>query len=182
MRTMAELAAFIQRQPEITRLLRLLDRLDLPDSWIGGGCIRRAVWDFLQGRCSTASCDDVDVIYFDSASTRWEHDKSIEASLCRIFPDASWSVKNQARMHRRNGDAPYLSSADAVWHWPETCSAIAARFVGGSIILMAPHGIDDLVNGVVRPTRAIEGRMHVYRRRITAKNWMRRWPGLTVVQ
>lgn len=45
---------------------------------------------------------------------------------------------------------------------------------------MAPHGIDDLVNGVVQPTRAIEGRMHDYRRRITAKNWMRRPARLVV--
>jgi hypothetical protein len=179
---MAELAAFIQRQPEITQLLRLLDRLDLPDSWIGGGCIRGAVWDFLRGCRTCATCDDVDVIYFDPANARQERDKRIEASLCQSCPDVSWSVKNQARMHRRNGDLPYVSSADAVWHWPETSSAIAARFTAGSIALMAPHGIDDLVNGVVRPTRAIEGRMHVYHRRITAKNWIRRWPGLTVVQ
>lgn len=47
---------------------------------------------------------------------------------------------------------------------------------------MGPHGIDDLVNGIIRPTRAIEGRMHVYHRRITAKNWRQRWPGLTVVR
>jgi hypothetical protein len=180
MKTMVQLAAFIQRQPDIARMLRLVDQLGLPDCWIAGGCIRRAVWDFLQGQRTSARCDDVDVVYF--ANAQREQDRLLEASLYRACPDVSWSVKNQARMHHRNGDTPYLNSWDAVWHWPETSSAIAARLFGESIALMAPHGIDDLVNGVVRPTRAVEARMDVYRRRIRAKNWKLRWPRLTVVQ
>lgn len=180
MRTTAELVAFIEGQSALMRLLRLLDDVGLPDSWIGGGCIRNAVWDCMQGSPTSAGCDDVDVIYFDSSDALPERDERIEASLYRLCAGASWSVKNQARMHRRNGDRPYSGSADAVWHWPETSSAIAVRSLGGRTEVIAPYGVDDLINGVVRPTQAVQARMAVYHRRIRTKDWVSRWSNLTV--
>ncbi len=181
MRRTTELGTLIQGQPRTMRLLRILEGLALPDSWIAGGHIRSTVWDFLQGYRTSARFDDVDVIYFDSLNALPDRDERVEATLRRLCSDVSWSVKNQARMHHRNGDMPYHSSADAVWHWPETSSAVAARSIGGKAVLMAPHGIDDLVNGVVRPTPAINGRMDVYRRRVMTKDWMSRWSRLTIV-
>ena len=45
-------------------------------------------------------------------------------------------------MHLRNGDAPYRDTYDAVAHWAETATAIAARSLRGRVEVMAPHGID----------------------------------------
>ena len=181
MRSTAELVAFIEGQPALMRLLRLLEDIGLPDSWIGGGFIRNAVWDFLHGSRTSAGCDDIDVIYFDSSNALPERDERIEASLCRLCTGAPWSVKNQARMHKRNGDLPYCGSADAVWHWPETSSAVAVRSLGGRAELIAPYGTDDLINGVVRPTQAVQARMAIYHRRIRTKDWASRWSNLTIL-
>lgn len=81
-------------------------------------------------------------------------------------------------MHRRNGDAPYRDAGDAVAHWPENATAVAARTVRGRITVIAPHGTDDLVRLIVRPTPAFAHKMPVYRERLAAKNWAAHWPKL----
>lgn len=82
-------------------------------------------------------------------------------------------------MHARNGHAPYADTADALWHWPETATAVAARTRAGRIEVLAPHGLADLLGLVVRPGPAYAHRPEVVRRRVHEKGWMRRWPGLT---
>ncbi|MRE47150.1 hypothetical protein GII66_24395, partial [Escherichia coli] len=49
----------------------------------------------------------------------------LEDRLRQQLPSLDWSVKNQARMHQRNGDYPYTSTRNALLHWPETATAIA---------------------------------------------------------
>jgi hypothetical protein len=46
---------------------------------------------------------------------------------------------------------------------------------------MAPHGVLDLLNLIVRPTPAFERKMDVYRERVRSKDWPARWPSLTVL-
>jgi hypothetical protein len=58
--------------------------------------------------------NDIDVIYFDSADVSRETEQEIDDRLDQLFPGQRFSVKNQARMHLRNGDSPYRSSADAM--------------------------------------------------------------------
>jgi len=176
----SKLAAFILARAEMLRALQAVARLDLPDAWIGAGFIRNAVWDALHGTGHVA-LDDADVVFFDRAHADAERDRSIEAELHRIWPQILWSVKNQARMHARNGDAPYGDTLDAVTHWPETATAIAARWRDGRLDVMAPHGCGDLFGLIVRPTPAYAGRLDIVRRRIRDKGWLLRWPRLTVV-
>ena len=94
-------------------------------------------------------------------------------------------IKNQARMHLRNDDAPYGSSAVALAHWLETPTAVAVRLNdGGRLELLAPLGTGDLLGLVIRPTphaRARKHRLAAYRARLEAKNWPARWPKLRVV-
>ncbi|MBF3222218.1 hypothetical protein HKW74_22440, partial [Pseudomonas aeruginosa] len=94
--------------------------------------------------------------------------------------EAPWSVKNQARMHLRNGDRPYRDCADALCHWAETCTAVALRLVGERLELLAPLGVDDLLALKVRPTAHFAGKPEVYRRRLREKNWTARWPLLDI--
>ena len=91
-----------------------------------------------------------------------------------LAPGIRWSVKNQARMHRRNGDAPYRDTLDAVAHWAETPTAIAARTIEGRVEVMAPYGVDDLLNLIVRPTPVFGHKMDAYRERIMAKEGLAR--------
>lgn len=179
MRDRADIVTFIQSRPEMVRLLEAVNRLGLPDVWIGAGFVRNAVWDALTLR-PPWPLNDIDVIYFDRGDRRSEHDAAIETALFRTCPDVPWTVKNQARMHERNGDAPYRDSAEAIAHWPETATAVAASFSQGRVKVIAPHGVADLLGLVVRPTPAFAAKLDVYRARIRQKNWRARWPELTI--
>lgn len=184
MRNAAEIIATIEGQPDMMRLLDAVGRLGLPDAWIGAGFIRNAVWDVLHGRrIDCTLLGDIDVVFFDPVDTRPERDAAIERDLRAACPHAApWSVRNQARMHRRNGDAPYLDTEDAVRHWPETATAVAVRSrLGGRVELIAPHGMADLLAVIVRPTPAFAAKMEICRRRVIGKGWLARWPRLTVV-
>ncbi|WP_251133986.1 nucleotidyltransferase family protein [Rhodomicrobium sp. Az07] len=161
------------------RLLEKVQALHLPDCWIGAGFVRAAVWDYLHGRLATAPTDDVDVIWFDRKRAAATVDSEIEAQLKAVEPSIDWSVKNQARMHLRNGDEPYISAKDAVSRWPETATAIALRLTDRSVEIMAPFGIDDLFSLTVRPTPAFIGeKLPIFRRRVQEKRWLERWPRL----
>jgi hypothetical protein len=182
MKSVADILGFVEGHSHIVRLLNAIDTVTSPDCWIGAGLIRNAVWDELHGICSGAVLDaDVDVVYFDSADTREYRDATIEAWLIERIPEANWSVHNQARMHVRNGDSPYLDLEDATRHWPETATAIASRMRERRVELIAPFGVDDLVNMIVRPTPTFALKIDAYRVRILAKNWKARWPRLTIV-
>jgi len=134
----------------VVRLLGFVERLDVPDAWVGAGSIRDAVWDALCG-LAPAPSRDVDVVYFDPSAPCPAADAALEARLHALDPAVPWSVRNQARMHARNGHASYADTADAMRHWPETATAVAARTRAGRIELLAPHGLADLLGLVVRP-------------------------------
>ncbi len=177
-----DLADFIEHQRHLIELLEGVRTLRLPDCWIGAGLLRNAVWDALHGISAGALRDsDVDVIYFDPIDNHPDRDRALEQHLLISLPGVPWSVRNQARMHERNGDRPYNSTEDAVRRWPETATAIAARLAGTRVTLLAPHGIDDLVSLIVRPTPAFTRKLDQYRARITAKNWAATWPRLTII-
>jgi hypothetical protein len=179
LRDSADIVEFVESRPDMMRLLGAVADLQLPDAWIGAGFVRNAVWDALTGGGPTM-LNDVDVVYFDLSDLSAERDRSIEAGLFRAVDNVPWSVKNQARMHGRNGDLLYRDCADAVAHWPETATAVAARLSGGRVELIAPHGIGDLLGLIVRPTPAFAGKLSLYRTRLREKNWQQRWPALTV--
>ena len=180
--TIADIQSLFEAHADLHALLSHVEGLGLPDAWIGAGFIRNPVWDVLHGRTIDISClTDVDVIFFDPVDTRGERDGAVEHRLRERDPGQNWSVKNQARMHLRNGDAPYRDAFDAVAHWPETATAVAARSIGDRVEVIAPYGTRDLLDLIVRPTRAFGHKMNVYRERILAKDWPVRWPKLTML-
>ncbi len=164
--------------------LAAVARLGLPDAWIGAGFLRGAVWDRLHGYGSRTPLDDIDVVYFDPGAPDPAAEAALETRLGARLPGLPWSVKNQARMHLRNGDAPYRDSAEALAHWLETPTAVALRLnEAGRLELLAPLGTEDLLGLVVRPTphaRTQEHRLAAYRARLEKKNWPAKWPKLRV--
>jgi hypothetical protein len=180
MRTVGDVTHFVGEQPLLRELLRAIATLAIDDCWIGAGVIRNAVWDCLHDYpIQLASGSDVDVVYCDHRNINSESDLVIERRLTTDWTGILWSVRHQARMHKRNGDAPYRDSEDALRCWPETATAIAARLWEGQVQIIAPHGVDDLVRMIVRPTPAFRTKMSVYERRLASKDWARRWPRLT---
>lgn len=170
-------------QSDLVRMqaLRAVRELALPDCWVAAGFVRNCVWDFLHSYSVPTPLSDIDVIYFDPSSTTDDHDYRIEARLRGYWPNLPWSVKNQARMHSRNGDEPYLSASEAMKHWPETATAAGVRLERNSdISVSAPFGLSDLFKLVVRPTPAFKGRMHIFHDRLSTKGWLEQWPQLRV--
>src|SRR3712207_3921557 len=146
-RTISDIERLLEAHAASHALLLHVESIQLPDAWIGAGFIRNSVWDVLHGRAiDVARLADVDVLFFDPDDTSNEREARIERRLRILAPGVPWSVKNQARMHLRNGDAPYRDTVDAVAHWAETATTIAARTVEGRVEMMAPYGIDDLLN------------------------------------
>jgi len=161
-------------------MMRALADQGLPDSWIAAGAVRNAVWDYLHGYAQSTPLNDVDVIWHDPAQASPGRDRALEAALARRLPGVAWSVKNQARMHVRNGDPPYSDSADAMRYWPETATAVAARLTGaGDIEVCAPFGLGDLASLKVRVTpHFARRRRDAARLRWQGRNWMGTWPNL----
>nr|WP_256476149.1 nucleotidyltransferase family protein [Siccirubricoccus soli] len=178
----ARLAALLRADAVRWRALGLVAALDLPGGgWIGAGFLRNAVWDALHGRAAPHD-GDVDVAWHAPAHASPAADAAAEAALRAMEPSLAWSVRNQARMHVRNGDAPYGSVEDALRHWPETATAVAARRHGEACEILAPHGLEDLFSLVLRPTPGFTtGPKHaIFRRRMAEKAWLTRWPRLTL--
>lgn len=182
LRSLRDIEHLLEAHADLHALLSHVESLGLPDGWIGAGFIRNNVWDVLHGReIDVSRLNDVDVIFFDPIDTRKNREAALERQLCERASRVNWSVKNQARMHRRNGDAPYRDTRDAVAHWAETATAVAARSVRGRIEVIAPHGVPDLLNLIVRPAPAFAHKMEVYRERVLSKDWPARWPMLTML-
>ncbi|MBI4031068.1 MAG: nucleotidyltransferase family protein [Proteobacteria bacterium] len=164
--------------------LRAVAALNLPDGWIAAGFVRNLVWDSLHAYPSMTPLNDVDVIYYDAANIDKAAEKLYEEKLRANLPEIPWSVKNQARMHIKNGDPPYSSIEEALMNWCETPTAVGARIdTEGKIELIAPLGIADLVDGVCRPTPLTLGKpekINEYRERVKSKRWAETWPLLKI--
>lgn len=184
MERLTALQALIAADPARMRILRMVRDLALPDCWVAAGFVRNCVWDHGHGRTPAALPADIDVIWFDAARATAAHDAALESALLNHDKTLQWSVKNQARMHGRNGDAPYRSSTDAMRHWPETATAVGLRLgQGGGIDVAAPYGLDDLFNLAVRPTARFVGEKYpLYLERIRSKRWQARWPRLRIAR
>jgi hypothetical protein len=161
--------------------LRAVRSLGLNDCAIGAGFIRAAVWDYLSHLGEWTAVEDVDVIYFDPKSADPRCELAIERSLAEMMPGLPWSVRNQARMHLRNGDRPYVSTLDALHFWLETPTCIAVCLSPHDHLeLLAPFGLADLFAMTIRPTPRGRERISAYRQRLQSKRWHERWPGVRV--
>ena len=167
----AQLKSIVTADPLRLRVLHLVRDLNLPDCWVAAGFVRSAVWDHLHQRHTAIQAADIDVIWFDASAPK-AMDSSIEIKLCRADNTLDWSVKNQAHMHVRNGDALYTSATEAMMHWPETATAVAVRLnKKGALEVAAPFGLDDLFGLVVRPTPTFEKKKrHIYLKRAQTKH------------
>ncbi|MBI5391510.1 nucleotidyltransferase family protein [Candidatus Woesearchaeota archaeon] len=199
--TEEDLLAIIASDQWMMDILRTARSLELPDWWIGAGFVRNAVWDFLHGYEERTPLNDIDVIYFKKihrSSTElaflfdliaenkpnplWEKEKQLEEKLTRYNPSLSWSVKNQFRMHLKNGDPPYFSSVDALAHWTETATCVGVSLDHkDQLHLTAPYGLSDLFQLLVRPTPFLAYRIGIYRERILRKKWKETWPRLQII-
>lgn len=188
-----DIIEIIKKDKWMMDVLKAAESLNLPDWWTGGGFIRSKIWDYLHEYEIRTELPDVDFIYFDSSdfsekeanefSTKSE-DKYQE-KLKRLIPDVKWSVTNQARMHLFHKTGPYKNSTEALTDWAETATCIGVRLEKEKLVLLAPHGIEDLVNLIARPNplykKLYAHDPEIFQRRVKEKNWLKKWPKLRVI-
>lgn len=200
--TEAEVVRIVTGDPERQAIIGAVEKLGLPDSWLAAGFVRNTVWDSLFPPAKHYGLNDIDVVYWKGLDAYglpegdmarairaqepnpiWDEEEVMVRKLAEQFPNYSFEVKNQARMHcspaRTVQDAPYRSSGEAIGRWIETATAVGIHATGdGSYAVLAPHGLSDLGNGVLRPTDpAYEARLH---ERAETKGWLTRWPQLRI--
>ena len=181
MKLESQLKNLIKSDDVLVTILKTVEQLQLNDCWVAAGAIRNKVWDTLHNM--QTDINDIDVIYFDETNISTLTEKALEARLQNLMPNQPWSVKNQARMHIKNNVPPYVSSFDGVAHFPETPTAIAVRIVNNQLEIMAPYGLHDLFEGIVRPTPLYQkgSKLHpIYLERMQHKKWDTIWRKLLI--
>ncbi|WP_334072834.1 MULTISPECIES: nucleotidyltransferase family protein [Paenibacillus] len=175
------LASKICARPEMIQDLKAVADLDLPEGCIAAGYLRNFVWDVLHGYEERTPLQDVDVLYYDPYCLDEEAEKEYDKQLRLKVPERNWSVKNQARMHIRNGNPPYASVEDAMRYWPETATAVSARWNRtGRPEFLAPYDLEDLLQLRVRQSPLFSDR-NFFLKRVHDKAWLRIWPRLTLI-
>lgn len=169
----------------MTGILRTVKTLNLPDWWVCAGFVRAKIWDTRHGYGERTALPDIDVIYFDPGDDSEGREKELEDLLTGLHSGIPWSVKNQVRMHHINHNPPYSSARDAMSKFPETATALGLTLSDeNGLVLYAPWGVEDAVNGVIRPTpffREDPDRLRIYRNRLLKKNWKQHWERLTIL-
>ncbi len=172
-----QLIRIIKSEVWLMDSLKEVRKLNLPDWYIAAGTIRNTVWNNLHGFPGDSNSTDIDVVYFDNIHIEKEREKQLERTLTKINPLLKWEVKNQARKEIMNPKVK--SSCESIAYWIETPTCVGARLEqDDSITICAPHGLDDLMNLVIRPVPGPYLDRSLYERRITEKQWDKVWPKL----
>lgn len=180
--TESDIEQLVRSDAWMMKVLRAARSLNLPDWWIGAGFLRNKVWDAMEGNDFQVS-RDVDLVYFSAADVSPETDWQYDEQMNEDFPFAEWEVRNQARMHTKNGFDPYGSTAEGIAHWVETATCVALRLSGERLEFLYCHGSDDLLGMIARPTPGFQTPelRPIFYERIEQKKWRERWPSLTVL-
>lgn len=191
--TEKDIVELIEKDEWMMEVLRSAESLNLPDWWIGAGFVRSKVWDHLSNYKKRTPLPDIDIIYFDKSdfsskeanSYSTKSEDKYQEKLSRLIPDVKWSVTNQARMHTYHNRTPYKNSEEALSEWPETATCIGVRLKKGKLRIIAPYGINDLVNFTVKPipkySEIFKFIPNEYKNRLKKKKWLEKWPKLTIL-
>ncbi|MCG7531410.1 nucleotidyltransferase family protein [Psychrobium sp. MM17-31] len=177
---MDKIIELVAQDPLRVKALDAVAQLKLPQCYIAAGFVRNLVWDHLHQFAQSTPLNDVDVIYFDDSETDVNRYLAYEEKLKQLIPQFNWQVRNQAKMHLRNNDVPYLNSLDAMRHWPEQETAVAIRKTAKSEYeCIAAFGFESLfalqvTHNPLRPREVFDGR-------VENKGWLKKWPLLKVV-
>ena len=110
-------------------------------------------------------------------------DGNIAARLTQCMPYCRWDVVNQAHAHTLSGSvaaAPFDSLEHAMACWPETATAVGLRLeVDGNLCVVAPWGLHDLFDLVLRPSPLLRN-PDAFQQRARDKGFLVRWPRLRV--
>lgn len=184
---MDELAQrFVQdalRNPCNAALLRRLPELDLPDSWLVGGCLFQTVWNLCSGQPPGAGVRDYDIFYFDAGDLSEAAETAINLRAQQAFGSlgVQLELKNQARVHTwypayfGRPCPPLKNACEGVRRFLVGSTSVGLRQTGAGVQVYAPHGLDDLYQGMLRPNPGVDhGELYTAK----ARDYQLRWPWL----
>ena len=175
----AQIKKWISEDAMRMQALFIARSLGFSDWCLAAGFVRNLAWDKVHGYGHATDLNDIDLIYFDPDHASEEADKELENKL-KAISDFPWSVKNQARMHKRNSDSPYASTEDAMSYWVEVETAVGATLnESNDIEIVAPFGIDVLFEYTITPNPK-RPKPEVFAQRMQEKRWLEIWPDLVV--
>lgn len=178
--TQQEILNLIKQDKWMMDVLRIAEKQNLKDWLVGAGFVRDKVWDHLHGyKREGVETPDIDLVYFDVNG----NDRKADEALSKKLKDETkmeWEIVNESYAHVWNNLPPYTSTEDAVAHWPEIATCIGVTVKDGELQLIAPHGIDDLVNLIVRVSPLFPEGVDIVKKRVENKKWLQNWPKLRV--
>jgi hypothetical protein len=177
-----DILALIRADPWMMNILRTAEELHLPDWAIGAGFVRNKVWDRLHDIDKDGvAINDIDLVYFDPEHVDQQADEDLSKRLSEET-GSTWEIVNEAYAHEWNSHPPYKSTEDAISQWTETATCVGVRLNRGELELIAPHGIEDLVQLIVRPTPLYSRRNEIVKDRARRKKWFETWTKLTFLE
>lgn len=160
--------------------LACVSALQMPEAYIAAGFLRNLVWDVGHSKAVPTPLNDVDVVYFDPHCVQPEREMLYEAQLQKALPALRWQVRNQARMHLKNGHPPYTDVKDAMGYWPEKETAVAVRqILPGQFDVISAFSLDSLF--ALQITRNPRCSRELFLQRLHSKGWLQTWPLLNPV-
>jgi hypothetical protein len=169
------------------RALKAARSLALKSWCIGAGAVRNLVWDHLHGFELETPPEDIDLVFYDASKLSPDFERLLEEKLALVEPGFTWEVVNQATVHQwltqHSGREvkPIQSLTEGVASWPEVATCVGLTLTAsGEIEVVAPHGLADLFEMVVRwnPERVPQ---EVYLDRIARKRFSERWPKVKIL-
>ena len=95
----------IEKNPMLNTVFAVL--YDVPDAWLGAGCIIQNVWNVFHDQPLNAHLKDIDILYYD-ADTSWEAEDRWIQIINERLKDSDIGlpvdIKNVARIHLWYGE------------------------------------------------------------------------------
>lgn len=175
--------SFLESKKQFMDILRCVDAV-APRPWcVFGGVLRNIVWDASTNINQSHYSSDVDVGIFMPNST--EAKVLLESKLSEYNANYRWDVENYAFSHIENLDEPYKDLEDGLRKQLITITSIGITLdKNGSIKIISPLGLDDLITRTIRPTPLIyrhPERIILIKEKLKTKRWQEKWPDMHVI-
>jgi len=171
--------------PALMRAFRTARTLDLPDWWIVSGAIYNQVWNHLTSRPDMYGVNDIDLFYFDPATSYAAEDAVIQRAIRQFAPKPPLEIRNEARVHlwyeQHFGQpfAPLKNCRQAVDNFASRTHSVALRLnADDTFKLYAPFGLNDIFSFRITPNPT---RPNCATYEAKSKRQKKFWPDLDII-
>ncbi|MBU2491797.1 MAG: nucleotidyltransferase family protein [Bacteroidetes bacterium] len=171
----------------IKEILQRIKKINLPDWYLGAGCIAQTIWNYLHGYDLNKNINDYDVVYFDRSDLSFNSENKTIQKINNVFKDlpVKLDIKNQARVHLWYEEHfgysinSYENINDAINTWPTTATCIGVKITNGKFLYYSTFGLNDIFNMVVKPNK-VQITKEIYENK--TKRWEKCWPMLKILE